>query len=204
MTRGMFVLGVTGGIGSGKSTVASSLAARGARVLDADGIVRDLYAGGEIAARIGQRFGPRVIAADGSVDRAELGRLVFGDARARRALERIVHPAVRRRVESELAAWRREGFTGIVVVDAALLVESDYDYPLDALLVVTAEESVRLDRLEARGTPREEARRRMSAQAPDAEKRARADFVVPNDGTRDDLERELDRVLRKLGRDEAG
>jgi dephospho-CoA kinase len=199
----MYVLGVTGGIGAGKSTVAARLATRGARVLDADQIVAALYEGGDLPALIERRFGAGVRSPDGSVDRAARAAAVFRDPAARLDLEQIVHPAVRQEVESRLAAWRQEGFGGIAIVDAALLVESEYEYPLDALLVVTAREDVRLARLQARGVTQEEARRRMAAQASEEERRARADFVVSNDGTLDDLDRELDGILTKLGRDDA-
>jgi dephospho-CoA kinase len=171
----------------------------GARVLDADGIVRELYAGGPIAAGIGAAFGDEVLRSDGSVDRAALARAVFPDAEARQRLEAIVHPAVRGEVLARLDAWRAEGYSGLVVLDAALLVESDFAYPLDALVVVTAPEAARLQRLEARGVPADEARRRMAAQAPDSVKQARADHVVRNDGNLADLERGVDRLLRDLG-----
>lgn len=198
---GMLVLGVTGGIGAGKSTVARLLAERGARVLDADEIVRELYAGGELPRRIAARFGPGVLAADGSVDRATLARVAFADHAARRDLEALVHPEVRRRVETELRAWRREGFAGVAVVDAALLVEATPPYPLDALLVVSAPEDVRVARLEARGVTRAEARRRMSAQISDEARAARADVVIVNDGSLEELARRVDAALRELGRD---
>jgi len=200
----VYVLGVTGGIGSGKSTVARLLEQRGARVIDADALVRGLYSGGELPAAIAERFGREVVDAGGAVNRPALGAVVFADPAKRRELERLVHPAVRREALARLDAWRAEGFDGIAVLDAALLVESDFEYPLDGLLVVTAPRAARLARLEARGVPREEAERRMAAQAGDDEKRARADFVVDNGGTPSDLEREVDRVLRELGRDDAG
>ena len=199
----MFVLGVTGGIGSGKSTAASLLERRGARILDADRIVRELYEGGSLPEAIERELGPGVLTPEGAVDRAALGKVVFASEGARRELEALVHPAVRSTVNERLDGWRAEGFTGIAVIDAALLVESDYEYPLDALLVVTAPESVRLDRLEGRGMDREEARRRMRAQADDEEKRSRADVVVDNGGTLEDLDAALSAALRELGRDEA-
>jgi dephospho-CoA kinase len=200
----VYVLGVTGGIGSGKSTVAELFRKRGARVIDADAVVRELYSGGELPRAIAARFGAHVVDGSGAVDRPALGAVVFADPEKRRELERMVHPAVRREALARLEAWRGEGFRGIAVLDAALLVESDFEYPLDGLLVVTAPRSVRLDRLERRGTPREEAERRMGAQSDDQEKRARADFVVDNGGDLGHLEREVDRVLRELGRDDAG
>jgi dephospho-CoA kinase len=200
----MLVLGVTGGIGAGKSTVAGLLAARGARVLDADAIVRALYDGGDLPRRIAERFGGGVLAPDGSVDRAALGRAAFADEAARRDLEALVHPAVRERIARQLDAWRRDAFEGLAVVDAALLVEATPPLPVDALVVVSAPEEVRLTRLAARGISREEARRRMAAQASDEERAARADVVLVNDGSLEELARRVDAMLRELGRDAAG
>lgn len=198
---GMFVLGVTGGVGSGKSTVARLLERRGARVLDADTIVHELYAGGELPRAIASRFGEGVIRSDGGVDRARLGALVFADPAARTELEALVHPAVRARIVGAIDAWRRAGFVGMAVVDAALLVESAFPYPLDALVVVTAPETTRLARLEARGMPSDDARRRMRAQASDAQKARHATHVLANEGTLEELDAGLDRILEALGRD---
>jgi dephospho-CoA kinase len=199
----MLVLGLTGGFGAGKTTVARLLAARGARVLDADRIVRELYAGGELPARIARSFGTEVLAADGSIERGRLAEIVFASDAARRELEQMVHPAVRVVIEETLDRWREEGFRGIVVVEAALLVETEHAYPLDALVVVTAAEGTRLRRLAARGVSPEQARRRMAAQASDEQRRARADHVVRNEGTLADLEREVEGLLADLGRDRA-
>jgi dephospho-CoA kinase len=201
---GMLVLGVTGGVGAGKTTVASLLAELGARVLDADRIVHDLYEGGELPQRIARRFGPEVLTADGSVERKRLAERVFGSPDARLALEQLVHPAVREAIEAALARWRDEGFRGIAVVDAALLVETEHPYPLDALVVVTAAEETRLKRLAARGLTSAEARRRMAAQTSDDARLARADHVVNNDGTLDELRRAVRELLADLGRDSAG
>ena len=199
--RGMFVLGVTGGVGSGKSTVARILEQRGARVLDADAIVHELYRGGPLARAIAEAFGADVLDANGAVQRAKLAAVVFRDPSRRRELELLVHPRVRAKVEGEIERMRGEGFAGIVVVDAALLVETAHPYPLDALAVVAAPEAARLARLEARGMSRAEASRRMAAQATDDEKERRADFVLRNDGTIEDLESRVDEMLRALGRD---
>jgi len=200
-SRGMFILGVTGGVGSGKSTVAKILEEKGARVLDADAIVHELYRGGKLAQAIAIAFGAETLDANGGVQRAKLAEIVFRHPARRRELEQLVHPAVRARVLEEIERLRREGFLGIVVVDAALLVESSHPYPLDALAVVAAPEEARLARLEARGMSRAEAVRRMAAQATDEEKERRADVVLRNDGTLQDLEARVDEMLLSLGRD---
>ena len=197
------VLGVTGGIGAGKTTVARILRTHGARIFDADATVHELYSGGDLARRIAVRFGPQVLAADGSVNRAALAGVVFADAAARKDLESVVHPAVRGRAEAWLAALRKGGFAGIAVIDAALLVEAAPPYPLDALMVVTAPVDVRVARLESRGVPRDEARRRIAAQVDDEARTKRADVVVVNDGSLDALERRVQAALRELGWDEA-
>lgn len=200
----MLVVGVTGGIGAGKSTAARLLGERGARVIDADVVVRELYGPGALANEIAGEFGPGVLASDGSVDRVALGDVVFGDANARRELEDLVHPAIRREINARLAAWRAEGFDGIAVVDAALLVEAAGAYPIDVLVVVAAREELRLERLAKRGTPPDEARRRIAAQIGDAERNAAADRVLCNDGTPEALAAALDAFLRDLGRDADG
>jgi dephospho-CoA kinase len=202
--KGMLVVGVTGGIGAGKSTAARLLGERGARVIDADAVVRELYGPGDLADGIAGQFGPGVLAGDGGVDRAALGALVFGDPDARRELEDLVHPAIRKEINDRLAAWRAEGFDGIAVVDAALLVEAAGAYPLDVLVVVAAREELRLQRLEKRGTPPDEARRRIAAQIGDAERDAAADRVLRNDGTLRDLAAAVDAFLQDLGRDADG
>ena len=197
-----FVVGVTGGIGSGKSTVADLFAERGARVLDADRIVRSLYEPGELADRIFARFGAGVRHPDGSVDRPKLADVVFEDPVALHELEEMVHPAVRAHILAKLTEWASECFDGVVVIDAALLVEADHPYPLDALVVVVAPEGTRVERLSRRGMPPEEARRRMVTQATDETKRARADFVLENAGTLEDLRHGVAKLWRQLERDD--
>ena len=194
-------MGVTGGVGSGKSTVAKILERKGAHVLDADAIVHELYRGGRLAQAIAATFGADTLDANGAVQRAKLAEIVFKDPRYRRQLEQLVHPEVRAFVQGEIDRLRREDFAGMVVVDAALLVESSHPYPLDALAVVAAPEEARLARLEARGMSRAEASRRMAAQATDEEKERRADFVLRNEGTLEDLEERVGEMLRVLGRD---
>jgi dephospho-CoA kinase len=199
--HGLFLLGVTGGLGSGKSTAAELLRRRGARVFDADAIVHELYRQPEVKQSILERMSAQILDAEGRVDRKKLGEIVFRDPVRRRALEDLVHPLVRARIESGIAELRRKIFRGIVVVDAPLLVETRHPYPLDALLLVKASTETRLGRLEKKGMSREEARRRMRAQAEDAEKERKADFVVQNDGSIEELAAQIDLVLEALGRD---
>jgi dephospho-CoA kinase len=183
-------VGLTGGIGSGKSEVARLLAARGAVVVDADALAREALAPGTpgLAAVVAE-FGPEVLAADGSLDRGRLGRLVFADAARRRALEAIVHPYVGRRSAELMAAAADDA---VVVYDVPLLVENDLQGGYDVVVVVDASDETRLQRLVGvRGMDEEDARARMAAQASRTERLAVADHVVAND---DDLEALAERV----------
>jgi dephospho-CoA kinase len=185
----MLHVGLTGNIASGKSAVAARLAAHGARVLDADTFAREAVAPGTSGlAAVAERFGSSVIAADGSLDRAALGRLVFRDAAARADLERIVHPEVATRRAAALADARRDGVS-IVVSDVPLLFETGLDRECDLVIVVDAPEPVRLERLvRLRGMAEEDARAVMATQGDPAAKRARADLVINNDGSLADLD----------------
>jgi dephospho-CoA kinase len=181
------VVGLTGGIGSGKSAVSALLAARGAVVLDADAIVREHQRPGtDVFAAIVERFGPGVIAADGSLDRPALAALVFGDPAALADLNALTHPAVGRTIAERLAA---EGGTDhVVVLDVPLLVESGR-YDVAGLLVVDCPVDVAVERLvRQRGMDEADARARIARQARREERLAKADFVVDNSGSRDDLE----------------
>lgn len=193
----MRIVGVTGGIGSGKSTVARLLGARGARVQDADRVVRELYAGGELPAAIEAAFGPGMLDEAGAVDRAALARVAFAGEENRKALEEMVHPAVRRTILERIEAWREEGFDGVAVIDAALLIEANSPYPLDSLVVVVADPERRIERLAGRGVPEDEARRRMAAQLSDEEKARHADHVIENSGSLEDLERAVEALWRR-------
>jgi dephospho-CoA kinase len=184
-------IGLTGGIGSGKSTVSALLAARGAVIIDADRIAREVVEPGTPGlARIVEAFGDGVLAADGSLDRAALAAVVFADPDARRRLDGIVHPLVRARA-TELAAAAPPD--SVLVNDVPLLVETGQASSYDLVLVVEADPATRVSRLVQRGLTAEDARARMEAQASDEERRAVADVVLDNSGTPEDLAEQVDR-----------
>lgn len=182
----MLLIGLTGGIGSGKSAVATRLAELGAVVIDADAIAREVVERGtDGLAEVVAEFGPDVLTATGELDRPALGRLVFGDAQRRQALERIIHPRVRSRSAEILAAAPDDA---IVVNDIALLVETGQAKNFPLVIVVLAAEDVRVARLvRDRGMTEEDARARIAAQATDEQRREVADIVIVNDGTLDEL-----------------
>lgn len=193
----MLRVGLTGGIGSGKSEVARRLADRGAVVIDADVLAREVVAPGtEGLAHVVAAFGPEVLALDGALDRARLGALVFADPDARRRLEGIVHPRVRGRAqELEEAA----GEHAVVVHDIPLLVETGQSGRFDVVVVVDAPDEVRVDRLvRLRGMSEEDARARIAAQAAREERLAEADVVVDNGGELPALDAQVDRLWSAL------
>ena len=189
------IVGLTGGIGAGKSAVADRLAEHGALIVDADMLAREAVAPGtEGLAAIVAAFGSAVLAADGSLDRPRLGTLVFADAAARARLNAIVHPLVSRR-SAEITAAAPAG--AVVVHDVPLLVENGLAPAYDVVVVVLAAADVRLRRLQdTRGMSEEQARARMAAQATDEERRAVADVVLDNSGTLADLHRQVDELWR--------
>jgi dephospho-CoA kinase len=190
-------VGLTGGIGSGKSEVLKRLKARGATVVDADVAARAVVEPGTDGfAEVVKEFGPEVVGPDGSLDRARLGAIVFADPARRAALNAIVHP----RVGALMAEWAAAAPPGgIVVYDIPLLVEGGTDRGYAAVIVVDADDEVRFARLlRDRGMSRADAEARMAAQATRAERLAAADYVVANNGSLDDLDRETDRVWSEL------
>lgn len=200
------VVALTGGIGSGKSTVAGLLAERGAVVIDADAIVHELQAPGEpLLRRIAEAFGPDLIRADGSLDREALGALVFRDADARKRLGEIVHPAVGAEVARRLAAARDAG-AALIVLDIPLLFEgrsagtgSAALLDFDATVVVWVPEELQVERQLARERyDRDEALRRIRAQLPLDRKRQLADHVIDNSGSPEDTARQVDRLYTTL------
>jgi dephospho-CoA kinase len=190
-------VGLTGGIGSGKSEVARLLAERGAVVIDADALAREAVAPGTPGlAAVVEEFGAEVLATDGSLDRERLGRIVFTDDDRRVALEAIVHPYVGRR-SAELMAGA--GADAVVVYDVPLLVEKQLQGDFDLVVVVDAADETRLRRLvEIRGMTESDARARLAAQATPDQRFAVADVVVPNDGDLGALAGRVDDLWRDL------
>jgi dephospho-CoA kinase len=202
------IIGLSGGIGSGKSTVARELAALGAVVIDADAIVHELQApGAPLLDEIARAFGRQLIRPDGSLDRAALGDLVFRDEAARKRLGEIVHPKVGAEVARRLAAARAAG-APLVVLDIPLLFEgrragtgSAAALRFDATVLVHASEETQIARQIARdGCSRDEALRRIRAQLPLSEKRALADHVIENDGDLADTRRQVGELVEALRR----
>lgn len=192
MTR----VGLTGGVGSGKSTVAAMLAARGALVIDADALAREVVApGSEGLAALVDAFGPGILADDGSLDRPALAEVAFTDERARERLNGITHPRIAART-AELMASAAPG--RIVVHDVPLLVELALMPAYDLVVVVDADDATRLRRLEGRGMSRDEARRRMAAQATRDSRLAAADIVLSNEGDLAGLEQQVDLLWAHL------
>src|SRR5918995_4870863 len=195
----MLVVGLTGGIGSGKSTVSALLAAKGAVVVDADAVTRGLQQPGTpVFAAMVERFGPGIVAGDGTLDRAAVADIVFTDPQALRDLNDIVHPAVGAGIAERMAALA--GTDEVVILDVPLMVESTRGYPVAGLIVVDVDPEVAVQRLVAsRGMREDDVRARMARQATREERRARADRVVDNSGDLDDLARHVDDLWAWIG-----
>ncbi len=192
------VVGLTGGIGAGKSTVSALLAARGAVVVDADAVVKELQAAGTpVFDAIVQRFGPGVVGPDGELDRPALAAVVFGDPEALSELNGLVHPAVGAEILRRVA--EHEGTDRVVVLDVPLLVESGR-YQAAGVIVVDVPPEVAVARLARdRGMTEEEARARMARQASREERLAKADLVLDNSGPPEALDEAVDRAWAWIG-----
>lgn len=199
----MFVLGLTGGIASGKTTVAKIFREKGLTVIDCDQLAREVVQVGKPAwQEIRATFGREYFHADGTLDRRALGRKIFSDARARERLNQIIHPRVRERIREQISQAEKRG-EKCVVVDIPLLFEAGFENEVDAVLVVYVDAETQACRLKNRDNlSAEEVRERIAAQLPLEEKVRRADYVIDNgksfSETRCQVEYLLDRLLEKL------
>lgn len=194
----MKVLGLTGSIAAGKSTVAQMLVAKGAKLIDADVLAREVIAPGtEGLAEVARRF-PGVVGPDGALDRKALGDRIFGHEAERLALNAIVHPRVQAAMIERSAAYAAEG-APVVVYDAALMIENRLHEAMEGVILVTAPPAVQKARLIARNalTP-EQADARIAAQMPQDEKRKFATWEIDNGGTREATQRQVDALWPKL------
>jgi dephospho-CoA kinase len=185
-TPSFLLVGLTGGIATGKSLVDAVLRDLGAVVIDADVLAREVVEPGEPAlAEIVAEFGPGVVGSDGRLDRKALGAIVFADPERRRRLEAITHPRIRERFLHRLDALTTQRFRGLVFFDAPVMIESGNYRNMDKLVVVVTDEAIQLARLMARdGIGRDEALRKIRSQMPLAEKAKLADYVIDNSGDR--------------------
>jgi dephospho-CoA kinase len=198
--RRFLLVGLTGGIATGKSTVSQMFAHLGAKVVDADLLAREVVMPGQPALdEIVTEFGHAVLQPDGQLDRKRLGAIVFSDPERRRRLEQITHPAIHMRQQRVLSVFEEEAFEGIVLWDAAVLIESGGHTRMDKLVVVLTDPDTERVRLMAReGMGDEEARGRIATQMPVADKAKLADYVIDNSGTRADTERQVRAVYQQL------
>jgi dephospho-CoA kinase len=192
----MRVLGLTGGIGSGKTIVGKMFAQLGAEIIDADQLARDVVEPGQPAlGEIVERFGPDVLQVDGRLDRARLGGIVFADAAARAALNAITHPRIRERMAAAVSA--RKDLSGVLILVIPLLYESARTALVEAVIVVWVDPQTQLRRLVERGgLTDEQARQRIAAQMPLDQKRALADHVIDNRGTPEETRRQVEMIYR--------
>ena len=196
----MLRVGLTGSIGVGKSFVTSVLAKLGCRVLDADKTAREVVAAGTEGLRaLVEAFGAEILQADGTLDRARLGALIFADEKKRLLLNSILHPFIIAAQDEQLRRWEAEDARGVAVVDAALMIESGGYSRFDKLIVVHCRPEIQVERLMARNNiSREEAERRIAAQMPQEEKKTYADFLIDTSSGFEDTRLQTAEVYRQL------
>lgn len=198
--RKFLLVGLTGGIATGKSTVSELLRRLGAEIIDADQLARDVVEPDQPAWReIVAEFGRGVLSPDRTLDRKKLGAIVFADPARRKRLEALTHPAIRARFQTRLDELAARGFAGIVVYDAPVMIEAGGYKSMDRLVVVITDEATQTARLRARdGTDDAEGRRKIASQMPLAEKAKLADYVIDNSGDREATAAQARRVFAAL------
>jgi dephospho-CoA kinase len=194
----MKVIGLTGGIGSGKSRFVQYLAEFGAAVIDADRLGHEVLKSTQVREELVAAFGREILNLDGEIDRGRLAGVVFNDEAALRKLNRITHPKIFQMVRAQLEAEKQKG-TEVAVIEAPLLIEAGWLELIDEVWVVTASETTVSDRLKERGGLSEsQARARIGAQASDAERLGHADVIINNDGSPDELKETARRLWERL------
>lgn len=195
------IMGLTGGIASGKSTVSAMLVQKGARLVDADVIARGVMLPGHpVLAAAVEHFGQGILLPDGTLNRAALGEIVFNDPAALQVLNGLTHPAIRQEIKEQMYALEKEDTQRLVIVDIPLLYESKLDSLFDKVLVVYVPREVQLARLmERNGLSPEQAAARLDAQMDIEEKRGRADFIIDNSGELAETERQVAVMWDRLG-----
>jgi dephospho-CoA kinase len=193
----MLLVGLTGGIASGKSTVSAMLAEQGAEVIDADHIARQVVMPGTPAwCKIRDHFGPGVLHPDGHIDRQALADIVFADKSKLALLNEITHPAIFARIADRLES--HHGQDVVVVLDAALLIEAGLAEGVDVVIVVHSPREIQVERLAAKGVGQTDARNRIASQLEPEKRLARADIVIDNSGSLEDLGRQVDKIWKEL------
>ena len=193
----MLLVGLTGGIASGKSTVSAMLAERGAEVIDADHIARQVVMPGMPAwCKIREHFGPGVLHPDGQLDRQALADIVFADKSKLALLNEITHPAIFARIADRLEAHHDQDV--VVILDAALLIEAGLAEGVDVVIVIHSPREIQVERLAAKGVGQTDARNRIASQLEPEKRLARADIVIDNSGSLEDLGRQVDKIWKEL------
>ncbi|WP_379133737.1 dephospho-CoA kinase [Paenibacillus sp. sgz500958] len=195
------IIGLTGGIASGKSTVSALLVNKGARLVDADIIARDvMLPGHQVLAATVRHFGPGILSPDGTLNRARLGEIVFKDPEARQLLNDLTHPAIRQEIRRQMQELDQLEPEGLVIADIPLLFESNLQGMFEDILVVYVPREVQLERLMVRnGLTREQAEDRLNSQMDIEQKRSKATYVIDNSGNLDDTEAQVAALWDRLG-----
>ncbi len=202
----MSSIGLTGGIASGKSTLAAMFRDLGAKIIDADQLAHELLrSGSPVHAQVVNRFGPGILDSAGEIDRSRLGAVIFADPEGRAALNAIIHPAIMARPGELLAAYHAENPAAVVISDAALIYEAQIESRFLKVIVAWCRPEQQLERLLAKGVlSREQAERRIQAQMPGDEKRRRADYVIDTSGSVEDTRRQVEALYPELEQLSAG